>query len=382
MNISPLKKHDLFFPENSGFQKTEILFYTGKQNLLTLFSSNEYSRNKLFVTDTNVAPLCKDFISHFTEEPAEKINAPACYKKNGDALCILPAGEKFKTIETVLKIADTALEASFNRNCLFVAIGGGVITDMTGFAASIFKRGVDVEFVPTTLLADVDASIGGKTGCDFGSYKNMIGSFYPAKKIHIWDSFIQSLPQTEFISGLGEAVKTAFLFSPELTEIFRKQKNEILQRNEKVLQKIIEICGKEKSKTVHEDFKEKGIRAYLNYGHTFGHALETTAGLGVISHGEAVAWGMGRALELSKNKKLCTQEFADECKAILSSYGYCTDKIPQAVKSTPETIQSLICAMHKDKKNSGTKVKVTLQSGWQTTLTTEVEDKEILEVLQ
>ncbi|MEE0353611.1 MAG: 3-dehydroquinate synthase, partial [Treponema sp.] len=190
MDISPIDSFELLFPENSGFDKTDILFYSGKSDLCRLYLSAENKRNRLFVTDTNIAPLCADFISHFTDENANNIKAPSVFKKENDILCIIGAGEKFKTIENVLEIVRAALNSNFNRNCLFVAIGGGVLSDMTGFAASMFKRGVDVEFVPTTLLSDVDASIGGKTGCDFDSYKNMIGAFYPAKKIHIWSSFI------------------------------------------------------------------------------------------------------------------------------------------------------------------------------------------------
>lgn len=382
MNISPIDNFELLFPDNSGFDKTDILFYSGKNDLCSLYLSAENKRNRLFVTDTNIAPLCTDFISHFTDENADNIKAPSIFKKGNDTLCILGAGEKYKTIENVLEIVRAALNSNFNRNCLFVAIGGGVLSDMTGFAASMFKRGVDVEFVPTTLLSDVDASIGGKTGCDFDSYKNMIGAFYPAKKIHIWSSFIQSLPQNEFISGLGEVVKTAFLFSPELTKILKTQKEKVMSRNEEVLQKIITICAKAKAKTVHEDFKEKGIRAYLNYGHTFGHALETVAGLGKISHGEAVAWGIGRALGLSLDKNLCAAEFANECKSILFDYGFCTDPLPQIIKDIPNATLALVSAMHKDKKNSGSCVKVILQKTGQSTFITEVQDNEILEVLK
>lgn len=382
MNISPIDNFELLFPDNSGFDKTDILFYSGKNDLCSLYLSAENKRTRLFVTDTNIAPLCTDFISHFTDENADNIKAPSIFKKGNDTLCILGAGEKYKTIENVLEIVRAALNSNFNRNCLFVAIGGGVLSDMTGFAASMFKRGVDVEFVPTTLLSDVDASIGGKTGCDFDSYKNMIGAFYPAKKIHIWSSFIQSLPQNEFISGLGEVVKTAFLFSPELTEILKTQKEKVMSRNEEVLQKIITICAKAKAKTVHEDFKEKGIRAYLNYGHTFGHALETVAGLGKISHGEAVAWGIGRALGLSLDKNFCSAEFANECKSILFDYGFCTDPLPQIIKDIPNATLALVSAMHKDKKNSGSCVKVILQKTGQSTFITEVQDNEIIEVLK
>ena len=171
----PDSSFDLVFPENSGCDNTQINFYCGPCNLDEIYFALDDSPypSRLFVTDETIAKLdcMKDFVSKFKDS-----------RRGNDTLLVLGAGEKYKTIESVLKIVSTALDANYNRNCLFVAIGGGVICDMTGFAASMFKRGVDAEFVPTTLLADVDASIGGKTGCDFSSYKNMIGAFYPAKK--------------------------------------------------------------------------------------------------------------------------------------------------------------------------------------------------------
>ncbi len=384
MSISIIDSFELKFPSDSGFEKSDLIFYNGQNDISSLFLKSDDKQNKLFVTDTNIAPLCKDFIEYWTNDSIESIKQkiPAVYKKNGNTLCILGAGEKFKTIENVLEIAKAALDSNFNRNCLFVGIGGGVICDMTGFAASIFKRGVDVQFVSTTLLSDVDAAIGGKTGCDFDNYKNMIGAFYPAKKIHFWSSFIQSLPDNEFISGMGEVIKTAFLFSPELVKLLKNNKAEILGRDEKILNQVIQCCAKAKVQTVQVDFKEKGIRAYLNYGHTFGHALESVAGLGKLTHGEGVAWGISRALQLSLNKNLCSKEFAQNCLDILCDYGYDTKAIPSVLKDVPNATASLLEAMHKDKKNSSSCVKVILQSKEQETKIVEVQDDEILEVLK
>ena len=370
----PDSSFDLVFPENSGCDNTQINFYCGPCNLDEIYFAGDDSPypSRLFVTDETIAKLdcMKDFVSKFKES-----------RRGNDTLLILGAGEKYKTIESVLKIVSTALDANYNRNCLFVAIGGGVICDMTGFAASMFKRGVDAEFVPTTLLADVDASIGGKTGCDFSSYKNMIGAFYPAKKIHIWPSFVKTLPEKEFISGLAEAVKTAFLFSKEMCDLLKNNREKVLSRDEKILFKVISECAKAKASIVHEDFKEKGRRAFLNLGHTFGHALESVAGLGKVTHGEGVAWGMGRAIALSEKLGLCTKNFADDCKQILESYGYCTQKQHPAISD--RDIDKIISAMHKDKKNSSSRgTKVILQSDWQNTIIREVSDQDIDSVLR
>lgn len=382
-----LRESDTFilqYPQNSGFDKTEIHFYSGKVDLNSIYFSNTESEIKrLFITDTNISALesMKGFMSRFIPEKNIKdIKINDIYKKDNDFLLILGPGEAFKTIQNVLKIVSTALDADFNRNSLFISIGGGVLCDMTGFAASMFKRGIEVEFVPTTLLADVDAAIGGKTGCDFESYKNMIGAFYPARTLHVFSSFIQTLPEKEYLSGLAEAIKTALLFSPEMTELFKTKQKDVLSRNPDVICTLITECAKAKASTVFRDFKEKGERAFLNLGHTFGHALESTAGLGSLTHGEGVAWGMARAAELAFNLGLCSENYKKECMSLISSYGYDTKSIPSCLDGHKQ--EQLIKAMHKDKKNSSSSVKVILQKEFQNTLITEVSDNDILNVLK
>ena len=244
-------------------------------------------------------------------------------KCGNDILIILGSGESYKTIESVLTIVKDAVDSGFARKDLFVGIGGGVICDLTGFAASLFKRGAKVQFVPTTLLAMVDASIGGKTGCDFENYKNMIGSFFPAQQIHIYPEFVQSLSKEQYRSGLAEALKTALLYDSDLYQIIKTEKTKILNRDSKIIDTIIQKCAKAKANVVQEDFTEKNIRMYLNLGHTFGHALETIIGLGKIAHGDAVAWGIGRVLELCAKKEICKESYKAEVFEVLQSYGLC-----------------------------------------------------------
>ena len=355
---------------HQGTEKTEVVFY---QNERELFSNIIDTENKqIYVTDSNIAllPEVKKFLD--------------LQKSKNHPVVVLPSGEENKTLDSVLSIVKAALEADFNRNSVFVGIGGGVITDMTAFAASIFKRGAKLELIPTSLLAMVDAACGGKTGCDFENYKNMIGSFYPAGKLHICPEFVQSLPESEYFSGLAEAIKTAMLYDKEMFEDFESKSDLIKERNTEILDKIIEKCVRAKSKIVEEDLTEKGLRMQLNLGHTFAHALETVAGLGAISHGCAVAWGCGRAIDLSVKLGLASKDYKERVFAMLEKYGYSVEKVhPVLVGKIAEKqiAETLIKAMKKDKKNSSSTIKVVLQRDIKQTEIIQVADSEIAKVL-
>lgn len=339
------------------------------------FSANELDANgkrMLFVTDGTVAalPNMKNFISQFDDGIA-----------GDNALLILGSGEAYKTIESVLKIVRFALDAGFTRNDAFVGIGGGVILDLVGFAASIFKRGASCIFVPTTLLSMVDASIGGKTGCDFENYKNMIGSFFPATTIYMFPNFLSTLSDEQYKSGLAEAMKTALLYDAELLEIFQNESKKILSRDETLVETIIEKCAKAKSTIVEKDFTEKGERMFLNLGHTFAHALESVAGFGNITHGSAVAWGLGRAAVLSNNLSLSKLAYREKVFSILNLYGWDTNAIPQVLNGSALSAR-MISFMHGDKKNISKKVRVILQKNICDTISLEVNDDAILGVLK
>lgn len=378
-------------PVHPGTDRTFIRFYGGEPDLNSIFysSEEENSPQRIFVTDTNVASLkqMQPFVNFFRGEnySQPKIENGFIGTRGKDVLLILGSGEPFKTIESVLAICKAAIDSNAKRSAVFTGIGGGVITDMTAFAASIFKRGATCELVPTTLLSMVDAAIGGKTGCDFDSYKNMIGSFFPAQKIHIIPSFIQSLPENEYRSGMAEVVKTALLYSKELFEKLAS-KPEILQnRKDPLVEEMIKICVNAKAAVVEQDLTEKNIRMQLNLGHTFGHALETRAGLGKVSHGDAVAWGMARAAELSKKIGLCTENYVQTVKSALSSFGWETQPMHSALNgkfaSEKEAALSLFEVMKKDKKNASNKVRFVLQEDVGETVITEVDEKDVLSVL-
>lgn len=353
--------------------KSEINFFEGTPDLITCFKPGEPSKERrLFVTDATVAtlPFMKDFIAKFEDD-----------KCNQDSLIILGSGEPYKTMDSVLRIVTCAIEANFSRNDLFVGIGGGVICDITAFAASIFKRGANVEFVPTTLLSMVDASIGGKTGCDFANYKNMIGAFYPARKLYYFPQFIQSLSETQYNSGLAEAFKTAVLFDKELFELFETKSELINKRDPETLYTMIQKCVKAKATIVQEDFLERGIRAFLNLGHTFGHAFESLAGLGIVTHGQAVAWGIGRAATLSHLKGYCKEDFKNRIFKALELYNWDTNPVPSEIKGGAIS-ERFVSVMHKDKKNLNSKIKVILPKDLCDIFAEEVEDSDILMALK
>lgn len=380
------KSFTISYPKDSGFDRTDIFFYQGNPSPEDVFlKGNADGRQRLFVTDSSIFSLesMKGFSSGFTQIECHSLcDGARLFESGRDLLVVLGSGERFKTLQNVTNIIQVALDRDYNRNCLFIAIGGGVICDMTAFAASIYKRGVDVEFVPTTLLAMVDAAIGGKSGCDYSSYKNMIGSFWPAKRLHVWSDFVLSLPENEYLSGLGEALKTALLFSERLCRIFTRKKDKVMARDRDTLKTIIDECACAKAKIVEEDLREHGRRAFLNLGHTFGHALESCAGLGTISHGEAVVWGMGRALDLSARLGLCSAEYASENKALLSAYGYDMNPIPKALENTDGVTEKLLKAMHKDKKNNSDEIRLILQRNYSDTVIQTVRDADIEKVLK
>jgi len=362
--------------------KSEIHFIQEKIDLKKLFFSQAQNCRRLFTLDANVAalPCLKNFIALFG---AAKIK-PGVYDGSGaakgSALVIVKSGEKYKTIKTVLQIVTAALDRAFTRKDVFCAIGGGVLTDMTAFAASLYKRGAVCEFVPTTLLAMVDAAMGGKTGCDFDDYKNMIGAFYPARALYVYPDFVQSLNAAQYRSGFAEAFKTALLYDKKMFAEISKKRELIKKRDKTFVFKMIQACAKAKARVVQKDMTEKNIRMQLNLGHTFGHALETCAGLGKIAHGDAVAWGIGRALCLSQKLGLCSKEYKEEVFALLDYFGWETKAAPKYF-CPKDGGKKILEAMRRDKKNSSNKIRVILQRGLCETVITEVNDKDILKCL-
>jgi 3-dehydroquinate synthase len=238
-----------------------------------------------------------------------------------NAVC-LPAGETAKQWESVNTVLTLCAGSGLGRDATIAGIGGGVICDITAFAASLYMRGCRLVLVPTTLLAMVDASLGGKTGIDFLGFKNLVGSFYPAHRIVIAPRALASLPGREYLSGLAEIIKTALIGDADLLGLLETARGRILSREPAVVEEMIRRSLAVKGRIVQEDPREKGIRAYLNLGHTFGHALESATGFSGWTHGEAVAWGIGRALSAGIRFGMTDPSFARRVRALLRAYGY------------------------------------------------------------
>jgi 3-dehydroquinate synthase len=215
---------------------------------------------------------------------------------------VLPDGEQFKTLDTLADIFDQVMAAKHNRSCTFIALGGGVVGDITGFAAACYQRGVNFVQVPTTLLAQVDSSVGGKTAVNHALGKNMIGAFYQPQAVLIDTNTLQSLPQRELAAGLAEVVKYGLICDEPFYRWLQQQMPKLLAREEAALAEAIERSCMNKAQVVAADEREGGIRAILNLGHTFGHAIETSQGYGQWLHGEAIAIGMLLAAELSARR--------------------------------------------------------------------------------
>ncbi len=212
---------------------------------------------------------------------------------------ILPDGEQYKTLEVWNRIFDALLDARFGRNCTLIALGGGVIGDMAGFAAACYQRGVAFIQVPTTLLAQVDSSVGGKTGVNHASGKNMIGAFYQPRAVIADTTTLNTLPQRELSAGLAEVIKYGFIRDADFLDWLEAQLPALLARDPDALAHAIQRSCEIKAEIVAADELESGQRALLNFGHTFGHAIETGAGYGNWLHGEAVGAGMCMAADLS-----------------------------------------------------------------------------------
>ena len=215
------------------------------------------------------------------------------------ATVILPDGESFKTWETLQLIFDGLLQARHDRKTTIIALGGGVVGDMAGFAAACYQRGVDFIQVPTTLLSQVDSSVGGKTGINHPLGKNMVGAFYQPNAVVIDTSVLASLPSRELSAGLAEVIKYGLICDPDFLAWLEEHIEELRALRSAVVIEAIERSCAAKARVVGADERESGLRAILNLGHTFGHAIETHMGYGVWLHGEAVAAGTVMALEMS-----------------------------------------------------------------------------------
>ncbi|MBK5968321.1 MULTISPECIES: 3-dehydroquinate synthase [Thiorhodovibrio] len=233
---------------------------------------------------------------------------------------ILPDGEAYKEVDTWHGIFDALLEQRFARDCTLIALGGGVVGDITGFAAACYQRGVSFVQVPTTLLAQVDSSVGGKTGINHPAGKNMIGAFHQPVAVIADTDTLSTLPERELAAGLAEVVKYGLIRDPEFFDWLEAHAEALLAREPAVLAEAIERSCRNKAEVVEADERELGQRALLNLGHTFGHAIEAGLGYGAWLHGEAVAAGMVMAAELSRQLGWLNADAVARTRALLERF--------------------------------------------------------------
>ena len=238
---------------------------------------------------------------------------------------ILPPGEQYKTIENWRAISDRLVSEGALRDTTIIALGGGVVGDLAGFAAATYMRGIAVIQVPTTLLAQVDASVGGKTGVNHPAGKNLIGAFHQPRAVIIDTETLGTLPPREFTAGLAEVVKYGVIRDADFFEWIQGNTGAILDRNDDVLFEMISRCVRHKAEVVEQDERESGIRAILNFGHTFAHAIETLTGYSRYLHGEAVAIGMVAAARLSELRGLCPSGVSESIAGLLDALGLHTN---------------------------------------------------------
>lgn len=289
-------------------------------------------------------------------------NVDALYRKhleaklNPLAWLVIPASETSKSMQHYQWLLDQLLELGVKRDCKLIGIGGGVVGDLTGFVAATYMRGMQLVHVPTTVLAMVDSSIGGKTGINFAHGKNLVGSIYQPHQVIADLSFLKTLPQHEYVSGLAEVIKYALIHKPDFLSYLENNLDAIKERDPVVLQKIVTECAESKARIVEQDEQDFGVRMLLNLGHTFGHAIEKLTEYKGFSHGEAVAIGMCMAADVSRELGHIFLADVQRVKRVCKSVG-----LP--ITWSDFAVDDFMQAMAIDKKNTSSKQRFILLRG-------------------
>jgi len=270
---------------------------------------------------------------------------------------LLPDGEEHKTLKSVSTIYDRLVAERFERKSWMLALGGGVIGDLAGFAAATYLRGIPYVQVPTTLLAQVDSSVGGKTGVNHDAGKNLIGAFYQPKLVLIDVAALRSLPRRELVAGLAEVIKYGVISDRYLFELLEQNLEKILALDRELLTQIIVRSCENKARVVEADEREDDYRAVLNFGHTIGHALEAATGYRQFLHGEAVGIGMVKAAALSVQQGFCDPKSFERITKLIKKAGLPTEFPPGM------SVSSLVQGMEVDKKAADGKIKFVISEG-------------------
>lgn len=325
---------------------------------------NLQGRKICIVSDSVVAPLYLDTVKNSLAEVSDCITE-----------YVFEAGEKNKNLNIVKSLYEFLILNKFERRDILVALGGGVVGDLTGFTAATYLRGIDFIQVPTTLLAQVDSSIGGKTGVDFDSYKNMVGAFYMPRLVYINISTLNTLDERIFNSGFGEIIKHAYIKDSEYLDYIKNNTVNIMSRQPGCLEEIIYKSCVIKGNVVEKDPTEKGDRMLLNFGHTLGHAIEKLSGF-ALYHGECVVLGMICALYISKKRGSITDAEYESAIRLFKDFNY-----PMTVSGIK--VNEVVDVSKNDKKMSAGKIRfVLLNAVGDAYIDYDVSEGEMLESLQ
>jgi 3-dehydroquinate synthase len=295
-----------------GHSRYPISIGAGLLGDVELLSSQIRGRDLLIVTNSTVAPLY-----------LQKLRRSLRERRVAD--CILPDGEQYKTLQTLGLVFDCLVNQKLNRDATVLALGGGVIGDIAGFAAACYQRGIGYVQLPTTLLAQVDSSVGGKTGVNHPGGKNLIGAFYQPLAVIADTNTLATLPDRELRAGLAEVIKYGCVWDPALFEWLDRNVDKLLARDAEALTYAIAQSCAIKATVVAQDEREQGVRAILNFGHTFGHAIESATAYETYLHGEAVALGMLIATDFSYRLGLVDVGVKERVRNLLARAGLPTE---------------------------------------------------------
>jgi len=348
----------------------KLLIDLGKSSYYIKFEDDVFSGLKeytsiasptIIITDSNIDAIYGDKLKPL-------FNNKLLYKY------VIPAGEASKNIGTAIDIIEYMLNSGFTRASRVIAFGGGVVGDISGFIASIFMRGIALYQVPTTLLSQVDSSVGGKTGVNFPQGKNLVGTFYQPKEVLISAELLKTLPRSQLTSGLGEIIKYGIIHNYSLMAYIKENIEKIYACNPAILMPIISRCCEIKAEVVSEDEREAGLRKILNYGHTIGHGLEALTAYEQYTHGEAVLVGMYHEAAISKTLGYIDDEYFREISELIKMTEVSVDI---SKFSTVELIEK----MSSDKKNIEDKISFIIPSGRGTVIEVLLKKEEVLSLL-
>ena len=362
--------------DNSYKNFTTLVYEFNNKNIenLSKFNINEIYDEVLIISDENV-------YNHQLDNFINNIKAKIVYEY------IIPSGEDSKSLSVYEEIIKYCIRINLSRKSLIIALGGGVVGDLAGFVASTYMRGIDVCQVPTSLLSQVDSSVGGKTGINIGNFKNIIGTFYQPKFTYINIDALKTLSYNEFIAGMAEVIKYSIIYDYDFLDYLINNSENILNKDNETLHYMVKKCIEIKADIVSKDEKEGDLRKILNFGHTFGHGVEK---LCKISHGEAVSIGMNMAFKLALEKGYINGSYYDKfinaCDKfnLPLNFNISLDEKDEITEESKDKInKEILEIMKNDKKNSFGKINLILPIGFgKVKIIDDIDDGEILKIIK